>query len=442
MLHFTKGIFPLILLNACMNRHNAIESPDYLTGQSGNGSGGVRPYMTLPFESGEYWNLTQGYNTGSHQDYGFRYGDDSYALDFSQGGCNPYGKPITPIMDGTVMSVEVVDTNTDHGYGNSVLIEHEDGYVSRYGHMTGHNVSLGEHVDTNTVLGWVGDTGYVVGNGCAEHPGTHLHLALYQDEVAVPPLPLSGTLMAVGCWYNREGDESCSGDPGPYDPVEGSSNGEYDEDDAAIEDDGDGLNVGFLGISPEDGTADHTQFVWVATVVSTHGRPNVTLMISNPNDGVTYDFPMETESTSSPWVFTYQKTLNDPSTYTYWVEAEAGGEEDGSGSQHISVNDSWNDDIDFRLEGVSPDQGEAEDTEFEWETWIEADDEPDVTLKIVNPVEPTIYSFDMEVEEDGHYYRATYEKTLRDSNTVYTWWIEAQSDGSTQNSSVQRVVTE
>lgn len=431
MLRFTMGTCSLILACGC-------EKPDYLEGQ-----GGARPFMTLPFPSGEYWNLTQGYDTGSHQNYGFRFGDDTYALDFSQSACDPYGKPINPLMEGKVIKVEVADTSSDSGYGNSVLIEHEDGYVSRYGHMTGHNTSLGDHVDTNTVLGWVGDTGYVIGSGCSSHPGTHLHLALYQDEVAVPPLPLSGTLMAVGCWYNREGDESCGGDPGPYDPVEGaSSSGEYDDEAAAIEDDGDGLNVGFVDISPEQGTADHTEYVWVATVVSDHGKPDVTLKISNPNDGETYDFSMSSTSDSSPWVFTYQKTLNDAATYTYWVESSVSGRNDNSGSQRVSVGSGWSDDIDFMMDEVSPSRGTANSTEFEWETWVEADDTPTVQLMIVNPSDPTIYSFEMDTEDAGGLTNATYEKTLRDSGTDYTWWFQAETSNSVQNSSVGHVETE
>ncbi len=432
MLRFTPGMLSLILITACKKMPG---DPDYLVGQSSSNSGGARPFMTLPFESGEFWNLTQGYNTGSHEDYGFRYGNDSYALDFSQSGCEAYGKAITPLMDGTVMKMEYADSDSDSGYGNSVLIQHEDGYVSRYGHMTGHNVSLGEHVDTDTVIGWVGNTGYVLGTSCSAHPGTHLHLALYEDEVAVPPLPLSGTLMAVGCWYNREGDEACGGDPGPYDPEDSFSGDEDDDED-------DGLKVNFLAISPEQGSADHTAYIWVATVVSDYGRPEVTLKISNPSDGVTYDFEMSTESESSPWVFTYQKTLNDPSTYTYWVEATKSGHEDSSGSQHVSVDNGWDEDLDFRLEGVSPTRGEAEETEFEWEAWLTAERTPSVTLKIVNPNEATVYSFEMETESEDGFYRAVYEKTLRDPETVYTWWFEAQTSGGTQNSSVESVETE
>ena len=56
--------------------------------------------LTLPFPSGEYWQLTQGPGGVSHKDWGFSYGDDRFALDFSQAGCKPYGKAVTPIAPG------------------------------------------------------------------------------------------------------------------------------------------------------------------------------------------------------------------------------------------------------------------------------------------------------------------------------------------------------
>ena len=61
----------------------------------------VQPCLTLPFASGQHWNLTHGYNQNpedcvpddneerddSHCDYGSKFGDDRYALDFALAGC-------------------------------------------------------------------------------------------------------------------------------------------------------------------------------------------------------------------------------------------------------------------------------------------------------------------------------------------------------------------
>jgi hypothetical protein len=406
------------------------------------GSGGYGPELTLPFRSGEYWMVTQGYNTGSHVDYGFSYGNDSLALDFSQSGCEAYGKDVTPILPGTVMRAE----DKGDGYGNSVLIESADGYVARYGHFSEITASVGDRVDESDTIGKVGNTGYATGTACSDHPGTHLHLALYHDSDhnVVEPQPLSGTVVHVGCWYNREGEEDCSGNPGDYEPVsddthqnnEDEGDNEGTDDEEVIENDGDGLNVAYLEISPERGVNGETQYIWVSTIVSDDGRPDATLSIVNPNDGVTYDFDMDTESHESPWVFTTQKTLRDADTYEYWVTAEDGGRSDHSSEQHVRVDEGGGDLPGFLQYGETLYGREAE-----WSTLVESDDEPSVVLKIVNPADATIYSFDMDVEESGNDWHAHFNKELRDA-TVYTYWYEATNRDGTQNSDVQALETE
>ena len=162
---------------------------------------------TLPFPSGNYWKVVQGYETGTHTDWGFEYGDDTYALDFSRAGCEAYGMAITPVESG-----EVLETGAEEdGYGRSLLVEHEDGYVSRYAHLSEILVSEGDHVEVDSQIAAVGNSGDVDGEACTEHPGTHLHLALYLNGDGAKPEPLSGrSPMSVGCWYNREGSEDCT----------------------------------------------------------------------------------------------------------------------------------------------------------------------------------------------------------------------------------------
>lgn len=43
-------------------------------------------------------------------------------------------------------------------YGNMVIIEHEDGTVSRYGHMSGFAVAAGQYVEQGQTIGYVGST--------------------------------------------------------------------------------------------------------------------------------------------------------------------------------------------------------------------------------------------------------------------------------------------
>ena len=442
MLRYITGVLALMTMGCEAN----IVPADY----EADGMGGPGIGLTLPFHSGEYWNLTQGYGSndedyrGSHRDYGYTYVDDTYALDFAQAGCESYGKEVTPMADGTVMAVY-----EGGGYGNNVMIDHGDGYVSRYAHMSDVLVSEGEDLKTSDTIGLVGNTGNVYGTACEDHPGTHLHVAFYWNEEATKPEPLSGVYeLDVGCWYNREGDKNCDGNPGDYEPgyedVEEATD-TATEDGNSDEIDGDGdLEVAFMGISPEEGTADETRFIWVATVVSPDGKPNTTLFIKNPNDGQTYDFPMETNSKESPYVFTYQKTLNDDnSTYTYWVEAEDSGDSDKSGKEEITADNGHGNEPVFGSFSRSPSSGSAGETEFKWTAGGDSDSDVEVQLCIVNPNEPMIYTFDMEVEwsDSRDWFEAEYEKMLRDP-TVYTYWMVAKNDNSTNAGDVMSVEVE
>lgn len=179
------------------------------TADGADGAGGVTTELRLPFPSGEDWQMTRGYNTGSHTDYGYDWVDDSYALDFALGGCDSWRKPVTAVKSGTV---EVVGWDED-GYGNYVLVDHGSGYKSRYAHFDETSVVSGQAVTNTTTVGLVGNTGYVSGTVCGDHPGTHLHLAYYFEGDGVAPEPMSGhTDFTAGCWYGHNGWIDCDGD--------------------------------------------------------------------------------------------------------------------------------------------------------------------------------------------------------------------------------------
>ena len=367
------------------------------------GQGGSGIPLTVPFPSGEYWYVTQTYNKGSHVNYGFDYGDDSYAVDFSQSGCEAYGKSVTPISDGTVLQV-FVDGDGDHGYGNSVLIDHGSGFVSRYAHFSKTKVREGEPVNTNTVIGEVGNSGYAVGSACPDYPGTHLHIALYENGESIKPEPLSGlSPINEGCWISREGWEDCSSNPGDYD---------------SIEDEGE-MDIRMLEHSPSWGTAQETAFVWVAQIESPDFKPEATLTIYNERDGVSYDFPMETESQESPWIFIYQKDLRDSGNYSYWVTADNGDGNDQTSTQSMEVESTSHDEPALLESWGVP----MSNDEYEWRVIFESYPSPDeATLSIVNPYHSTIYDFGMDLWHTGELWAAGYEKSL-DTETVYPFWM-------------------
>ncbi len=409
-----------------------------------DGIGGSDSFLKLPFTSGEYWILTQSYNQGTHVDYGFDYGDDSYALDFTQNGCDGYGEPVTPMADGVVLEV-ATEGNGDHGYGNTVMVDHGDGYVSRYGHLSEIWVSEGDQLDDSDAIGAVGNTGYALGTACGDHPGAHLHVAFYKDGEAIKPEPLSGNSdLQEYCWYNREGMVNCEGDPGDYTPVEESDDNSSQSGEGEVDIDGEGqVGISFLGISPEHGTADETEFVWAAIVVSPDEKPDATLVIMNPNDGVDYEFEMDTESSESPYVFTYQKTLRDDDTeYEYWVKTSNGDGNDTSSVYTIEVDDSEGDVPDLGSNSYGPSNGSADETDFWWGTYVDSDDEPTVMMNIVSAADATLYTFEVDTDDAGSdRWYSEFHKTLRDP-AVYTLWFTAENRSTTNSGMIMTVEVE
>lgn len=84
----------------------------------------------------------------------------------------PGGCDLNPIFPGVVVKI-------NNSYGKTVIIEHEFGFKSIYGHHKSINVKKGSKVDQNTKTGWMGMTGYA--------SGIHVHLRI--DRQGVTPDP-------------------------------------------------------------------------------------------------------------------------------------------------------------------------------------------------------------------------------------------------------------
>lgn len=84
---------------------------------------------------------------------------------------------IKPFKPGTVIEASW----SSNGLGNHVVIDHGGGMTSVYGHMYAISVQQGQHVDLGTTLGTEGSTG--------ASTGTHLHLEIRLNGVAVDPRP-------------------------------------------------------------------------------------------------------------------------------------------------------------------------------------------------------------------------------------------------------------
>jgi murein DD-endopeptidase MepM/ murein hydrolase activator NlpD len=74
----------------------------------------------------------------------------------------------------------VVTTAEKGAYGNTVILDHGFGIVTRYGHLSGFNVKPGQRVNRGDVIGFVGSTG--------RSTGPHLHYEVWVRDQAQNPI--------------------------------------------------------------------------------------------------------------------------------------------------------------------------------------------------------------------------------------------------------------
>ena len=77
-------------------------------------------------------------------------------------------------------SGEVVFSGYDDGYGYLVIIEHEFGYKSYYGHLSKISVKKGDFVKTGSLIALSGNTG--------RSTGPHLHFEIRKNDKALNPM--------------------------------------------------------------------------------------------------------------------------------------------------------------------------------------------------------------------------------------------------------------
>lgn len=93
----------------------------------------------------------------------------------------PLGSTIRAAAAGTV-----IYAGWYSGYGNMIDIQHSDGVVTRYAHMSSFvpNVGYGAAVTAGQVIGLVGRTGDATGN--------HVHFEVRLNGSAIDPAPFIG----------------------------------------------------------------------------------------------------------------------------------------------------------------------------------------------------------------------------------------------------------
>jgi murein DD-endopeptidase MepM/ murein hydrolase activator NlpD len=88
----------------------------------------------------------------------------------------PIGAPIYAAAKGTISYV-----GGRQGYGNTVEIDHGNGLMTRYAHMSGFRAQIGQLVKPGEVIGLIGNSG--------RSTGPHLHFEVRIHDRAVNPRP-------------------------------------------------------------------------------------------------------------------------------------------------------------------------------------------------------------------------------------------------------------
>ena len=118
------------------------------------------------------WPVSHTHNITSYMEW--RWGRMHNGLDIAGG--DDYGQPFMASDGGTV----VWSGDDGGGYGNYVMIDHGNGYMTVYGHASSLACSTGDYVSQGQVIGYVGSTG--------NSTGPHLHFEIrlngeYQDPL-------------------------------------------------------------------------------------------------------------------------------------------------------------------------------------------------------------------------------------------------------------------
>jgi murein DD-endopeptidase MepM/ murein hydrolase activator NlpD len=85
-----------------------------------------------------------------------------------------FGHPIVAPADGVVTFTDLMG-----GYGKAIVINHGNGISTRYGHLSGYAVAVGQSVHRGDIIGYVGESG--------RSTGPHLHYEVRINDTPVNP---------------------------------------------------------------------------------------------------------------------------------------------------------------------------------------------------------------------------------------------------------------
>ena len=112
-------------------------------------------------------------------DYGARVLDEGPEMHYGVDIVAPHGTPVRAARSGRVLESRA---DFERGWGWTVVLEHPDGWITRYAHLSANLVQKGELVVRGQPVGRVGNTG--------RSTGPHLHFGTYLRWNPRDPLSL------------------------------------------------------------------------------------------------------------------------------------------------------------------------------------------------------------------------------------------------------------
>ena len=103
--------------------------------------------------------------------WGFHHGIDLAAVK---------GTVVKAVAGGTV-----IEASFQPGYGNTVVIKHNEKVKTRYAHLNAIRVYIGQKINSAMIVGTVGETGFIRKKG---KDGSHLHFEVYERGKRINPL--------------------------------------------------------------------------------------------------------------------------------------------------------------------------------------------------------------------------------------------------------------
>ncbi len=124
------------------------------------------------------WPIKGKYRVSSN--YGYRYHPLTGLRKFHS-GVDVAVELATPVY--AAGSGTVIFAGRKGGYGRCIIIQHQYGFTSFYGHLSAYYTTAGKEIKQGQAIGFVGNTG--------ESTGNHLHFEIRKNNKAINPI-----------WYN------------------------------------------------------------------------------------------------------------------------------------------------------------------------------------------------------------------------------------------------